>query len=135
MGGWHSERQDWKFDGRVHWWIPLLVIGGFIMLVSHFGGWLLWLPVLFFILPAMFGRMGHHRGWQHRGQMHGWGREWRGWGMCGGDGEPMKRKHGFDGEKPKHRGMYIYREDGEVLEVRDAPEKPKRTAPDGSEYV
>lgn len=125
MGGWHSGRQDWRFDGRGNWWVPLLVFAGFIILISQLGWWWLWFPIVFFILPTMFGRMAHHRPWRHDGHTRGWAREWRGWSMCGGD-EMMKRKHGFDGDKPKRHGTYIYREDGEVLEVRDAPEKPKR---------
>lgn len=124
MHGWRSERQDWKFDGRGNWWVPLLMFGGFIWLVSTFGWWWLWFPFFFFVLPAMFG------GWSGRHGARGWAREGRGWSMCGSDDTSMKRKHEFDGEKPKRDGMYVYREDGEVLEVRDAPEKPKR-----DEYV
>lgn len=131
MHGWQSGRQEWKFDGRRHWWIAMLAIGGFIMLVSKIGWWWLWLPfIFFFVMPALSG------GWQRGGWQRGghWTREWHGrhegsrWSMCGG--EMPKRKHDMDDEKPKHHDVRLYRADGEVLKVTDAPEKPKR-----DEYV
>ncbi len=43
------------------------------------------------------------------------------------DGEKPKRD--FD-EKPKRTGEYLYRDDGDVLEVVDPPQEPVRRYPD-----
>ncbi len=130
MRGWHSGRQSWQFGGRDNWWVPLLVIGSAILLFSKLGWSWWWLLFFWWVIPAMFGGWSHSRGGQPG--TRDWARGWSRWGMCGGtDDEQTKHKYNFSGDKPKRDDVYLYRENGDVLEVRDAPEKPKRS----DEYV
>jgi hypothetical protein len=128
MRSWQGERK-WKQEFEGNWWIwPLIAFGAF-MLIAQSGWW--WLLFFWWVVPMFFG------GWSHHGRSHmreRWAGRWAERGApCGGmfgDDAPHKRKHGMDDEKPKRDAVYIYREDGEVLKVTDAPDKPKR-----GEYV
>ena len=114
MRGWNDNHHDWKYGRQPYAWAWLLIAGGVFLLLLLRSGWSWWWLLMFWwVLPAVFGGWG----WRHRGHRAQ---------SCSPDA-PEKAKRGHDefaSEKPKRGDVYIYREDGEMIEVIDAPEKP-----------
>jgi hypothetical protein len=113
MRGWHGNNGGWGgwSNRRENWWIPLVVMGIAILLFSRLGWSWWWLFAFWWIVPAMMGS----------------------WGNDTADGEKRKRELPDD-DKAKRDTVYVYSENGERLDVIDAPEKPKRDT-DKIEYV
>jgi hypothetical protein len=113
MRGWNYNHHGWKYGRQPYAWVWLLIAGGVFLLLLRSGWSWWWLFMFWWVLPAVFGGWGWRHP-DHRSQ------------SCNPDAaeKAKRRQDEFATEKPKREDVYIYREDGEVIEVTDAPEKP-----------
>jgi hypothetical protein len=109
--GWYSFGNGPRSSGC--FFLPFLFVCGAPFLLSGFNSRfllpLLLIAVLGLVIPAIL-----NQGAQRRAYDGGW------------DGDPLdggKPKNDFD-DKPKRTDDYLYRDDGEVLEVVDPPQEP-----------
>jgi hypothetical protein len=109
--GWYSFGNGPRSSGC--FFLPFLLVCGAPFLFSGFNSRfllpLLLIAVLGLVIPAILNQSAQRRAYDG-----GW------------NGEPFdgdKPKNDFD-DKPKRTDDYLYRDDGEVLEVVDAPQEP-----------